>query len=169
MKTTPVTAAKPKAGLLARYFTLLLATLTMVLSPKLARGGDSVPFKGSAVGAVVSATPGPTGVLLRVLAEGQATHLGKFTREEVLLLNPATGAATGTAVFTAANGDQLFAAVAVQFTSPTTVVGTFNFTGGTGRFESATGGAGASLFTPDGVHFSVDLEGSISSVGANKN
>ena len=50
---------------------------------------------------------------------------------------------TGTATFTAANGDTLFATVAGQATrtSPTTlsIVEVYTITGGTGRFADATG------------------------------
>jgi hypothetical protein len=141
--------------------TLLLATVTMGLGPRQAWATDAVPFKGNAEGAIVSATPNPGGVLVMVLADGYATQLGKFTREEVLVLNPITGSAVGTIVFTAANGDQLSGVVTAQFTSPTTLVATYTFTGGTGRFANATGEAQASLSTPDGVHFAVEFDGSI--------
>lgn len=145
--------------------TLLCCAVAVLISVSFVNAGDSVPFKGSAEGAVVSATP--EGVL-RTFATGYATHLGQFTREELLVLDPATGTITGTVVFTAANGDQISGSVAAQFTSPTTVVGTITLTGGTGRFVKATGEVDASLSTPDGVHFTVELDGSISSVGSNK-
>ena len=128
----------------------------------------TVPFKGSAEGGIVSATPGPDGVLLRVLAEGHATHLGQFSREELVLFNPIAGTIAGTIVFTAANGDQLSGTVAGQFTSATTVAATYTFTGGTGRFANATGEADALLSTEDGVNFTVQFDGSLSSVGDNK-
>ena len=128
----------------------------------------TVPFKGSAEGGIVSATPGPDGVLLRVLADGQATHLGQFSREELVLFNPIAGTIAGTIVFTAANSDQLSGTVAGQFTSATTVAATYTFTGGTGRFQNASGEADFSLSTSDGVHFAVEFDGSLSSVGANE-
>ena len=165
MKTTNTTTSKP--GLLAKHLTMLLAALTMASSQCL-WAGEAVPFKGNAEGAIVSALPDPAGVLVRVLAEGHATRLGQFSREEVLLLNPVAGTIAGTIVFTAANGDQLSGLVAGQFTSPGTVVGTYTFTGGTGRFKNAAGEADFSLSTPDGVNFTVDFHGSVSSVGANK-
>lgn len=166
MKTTnTITTTTSKAGLLARSLTLLLVAVTMGFGPQRVWATDTVPFKGNAQGAIVSAVPDPGGVLVRVLAEGHATHLGKFSREEVLVLNPIAGSAVGTIVFTAANGDQLSGTVAAQFTSPTTLVGTYTFTGGTGRFADATGEAQASLSTPDGVHFTVEFDGSVSSVG----
>ena len=163
MKTTHTL----KTGLLAKCLTLL-AAITVGFGPLQVWSTDTVPLKGSAAGGIVNATPSPGGVLLTVLAEGHATQLGKFSREEQLVLNPATGTAAGTIVFTAANGDQLFGLVVAQFTSPTTLVATYTFTGGTGRFANATGEAEASLSTPDGIHFTVEFAGSISSVGANK-
>ncbi len=165
MKTT---TTKSLTGRLARYLTLALAAFTLGFAPYCARAAEPVPFKGNAAGAIVSASPGPGGILVTVLASGYATQLGQFSREESLLLNPAAGSFTGTVVFTAANGDQLFGTVEGQFTSPNTVVGSYTFDGGTGRFEGADGSADFSLATPDGVHFTVNFEGTVSSVGANK-
>ena len=166
MKTTITPPSK--AALLTKYLALLLAAVAVAFVPQSVCAGNSVPFKGNAVGAIVSATPTPAGVVVKTLAEGYATHLGRFTREEDLVLNPTTGSIAGTLVFTAANGDELSALVAAQFTSPTNVVGTMTFTGGTGRFKNATGQADAIVSTPDGIHFTVEFEGSVSSVGANK-
>ena len=161
--TTTITTASKKTGLHARHlaFTLLLAALTVASAPQWASAGGEVPFKGSAEGAVVDTVPGPLGVELTVLAEGRATHLGRFTREESLLLDVSNGAIAGTVVFTAANGDQLTGVVAGQFTSPTTVAGTYTFTGGTGRFANASGEADFSLITPDGMNFTVEFDGKL--------
>jgi hypothetical protein len=156
-----------KIGMLAKYL-MLLAVLSVALSPCCMSAGESVPFKGSAQGAIVGAVPDPGGLLLSVLAEGNATHLGRFSREEAVVFNPATGAIAGTVVFTAANGDKLYGTLAGQFTSLTTVAGSYTFTGGTGRFANATGEADFSLTTPDGVHFTVEFKGHLSSVGASK-
>ena len=169
MKTTNVTPLQiSKPGLPVQCLALLVAAATVAFAPQRVWANDTVPLKGSAEGAVVSTTPVPEGVLLRTLAGGRATHLGRFTREEMLVLNPSTGTLTGTLVFTAANGDRLSGAVAAQFTSPTTVVGTITFTGGTGRFLNASGEADAIVSTADGVHFAVEFDGRVSSVGANK-
>lgn len=156
-----------KTALLTKYL-VLLAALTVVFGSHCVWASDSVPLMGNAEGAIVSASPDPAGLLLIVIAEGDATHLGRFSREEVLLLDPGTGSVAGTIVFTAANGDHLSGVVAGQFTSLTTVAGTYAFTGGTGRFENATGAADFSLATADGIHFEVEFAGSLSSVGANK-
>jgi hypothetical protein len=164
MKTNTTTS---KTGLLTKYL-VLLAALTVVFCPDRVRASNSVPFKGSAEGGIVSASPDPAGLLVMVIADGDATHLGRFSREEVLLLDPGTGTIAGTIVFTAANGDQLSGVAAGQFTSPTTVAGTYAFTGGTGRFENATGAAEFSLVIADRIHFEAEFAGSLSSVGANK-
>jgi hypothetical protein len=153
---------------LLRKYVLLLAAITAVFGPHGAWASDSVPFSGSAEGAIVSAAPDPAGLLVTVSAEGEATYLGRFSREEVLLLDAGTGTIAGTIVFTAANGDELSGVVAGQFTSLTTVAGTYTFTGGTGRFENASGEADFSLATADGIHFEVEFAGNLSSVGANK-
>jgi hypothetical protein len=119
----------------------------------------SVPFKGSANAEIVSVLPGQNGVLITAVAEGNATHLGSFTREEHLLLNPETGAFTGDVVFTAADGSQLTATLTGQFTSATTALGSYVFTGGTGRFAETTGGANFSAVMSDAVHFTVEFDG----------
>ena len=148
-----------------RCATLLLAFFTFVMLQPAVHATEQVPFKGFAAGVITGMTPGPDGVTFTVHAVGNATQLGRFTREETLLLDPATLKFTGTIVFTAANGDQLRVAVAGGFTSPTTVEGTYTFQGGTGRFANA---AGAAVFaaTTEGGLVAVEFSGEISSVGA---
>ncbi len=148
-------------------FTLLLAGMALASSPS-AWAAEQVPFKGRAEGAITNAVPAPGGIMLTVLASGNATQLGRFSRVEELLFDPGTGSVAGDIVFTAANGDQLFGTVAGGFNSPTTAIGTYTFTGGMGRFANATGGATFSLSTPDGVHFTVDFVGTLSSVGSSR-
>ena len=153
---------------ISKIFTLMLAAITLACVVASAWAKDQVPFKGSAEGAVVGIAPDPGGLVFTVQAEGNSTHLGRFTREETVLFNPATGSLTGDIVFTAANGDQLFVSVDGGFISPTEATGTYTITGGTGRFVKATGSAGFVLLTPDGAHFSVEFAGTLSSVGSNK-
>jgi hypothetical protein len=119
-------------------------------------GGGNRPFKGEAVGAITGIAP--SGAIV-VESAGNATHLGKFTRTEYLFFGPG-GAIAGTLVFTAANGDQLAADISGGFTSPTTLAGTYTFTGGTGRFSDAAGTANFTASTPDGVHVAIAFEGS---------
>ena len=49
------------------------------------------------------------------------------------------------------------------FISPTVAVGTYTFTGGTGRFKNASGEADFESVTSDGIHFALTFEGTISS------
>jgi hypothetical protein len=152
---------------LSHAIAVLLTGLALVC-PTSSTAKDQVPFHGNANGAAVSASPDPGGVVLEVLARGRGTQLGRFSREETILFNPATGTITGLITFIAANGDQLFGTVEGGFVSPTLATGTYTFAGGTGRFENAVGEADFSLFTSDGVHFAVEFDGNLSSVGANK-
>ena len=159
---------KTNTNAISKMLTLLLAAVALAFPAYSTWANDQVPFKGSAEGATASVSPDPGGVVLSVLAEGYATNLGRFSREETILFNPATGALTGLIVFTAANGDQLFGTVVGGFVSPISATGIYTFTGGTGRFQNASGVADFSLSTLDGAHFTVEFEGSLSSVGANK-
>lgn len=159
MKTT--TNATSTSPLHVRCFALMLATAVLAVAPQLALATDQLPFKGSAAGAITSVSPGPAGVVMTVSANGNATHLGRYSREEVLLLDPNTGTFTGSIVFTAADGDQLFGVVAGRFVSPTTATGTYTFSGGPGRFKNVTGGADFVASTSDGIHVTVEFEGTL--------
>ncbi len=121
-------------------------------------GGTNLPFKGLADGAITGVAP--SGAIV-VESAGNATHLGSFTRTEYIVFGPG-GAIGGTVVFTAADGDELWADISGGFTSPTTLEGTYTFAGGTGRFSDATGTAGFHATTPDGVHVTVSFAGLIS-------
>jgi hypothetical protein len=132
-----------------------------------ASAGDQVPFKGHADAVVTGVEATPDGLRLTVAATGQATHLGRFTRDESVVVH-ADATFEGTLLFTAANGDQLFADVEDAFISATTALGTYTFTGGTGRFKNASGGAGFVGVTSDGIHIAVKFAGTISSPGANQ-
>jgi hypothetical protein len=125
--------------------------------PPPATHGIDRPFKGLAAGTVTGSLP--SGAVV-IESTGTATHLGDFTRTEYVFFGP-VGAISGTVVFTAANGDQLWADFSGAFTSPTTAEGTYTFTGGTGRFSDATGTASFEATTLDGIHVAVSFEGSI--------
>ena len=122
---------------------------------------EPVPFKGEAKGTITGVLPGPGGITLSGVAVGHATHLGRFTREEQIVLDPLTGAFTGTIVFTAADGDHLHCTLVGQFTSLTDASGTYTITGGTGRFEGMTGVADFIASLPDGVHFTAEFNGTL--------
>ena len=118
------------------------------------------PLKGHADEVITSAQQVGNELLVTATGQGQATHLGQFTRLANVVID---GSAKGTVVFTAANGDHLFVEIdAVPTGSPTTVGGTYTFTGGTGRFNGASGTAEfAGAFASDGIHISVDFEGTL--------
>lgn len=99
----------------------------------------------------LGAPPDPQGrcaplLTVNVTGSGVATHLGRFTDEQSHCLNPATlefteGFATFTSIRT---GDQLFIpywGVLAPTPDPTLfkILGNTTFSGGTGRFEGATG------------------------------
>jgi hypothetical protein len=101
-------------------------------------------------------------------ASGQATHLGRWTNQGTIQFTPIPGTplltATGEVTFTAANGDTLTADIeGILDVSAVPFVGnaTFYWTGGTGRFENASGRADfVALNDPDGS-FTFTCEGSI--------
>ena len=132
-----------------------------LLAPIAQAAAQSVPMKGSGAGSITSATPGPTGVAITAIGEGKATHLGRFTREENILLDPVANTFTGTIVFTAADGSELNCNVAGAFTGPGIASGTYTFTGGTGRFVGATGVAYFSIVQLNPANFTFQFVGTI--------
>jgi hypothetical protein len=78
------------------------------------------------------------------IGTGTATHLGRFTLRRTAKLTPsgdgADATVEGEAVLTAANGDLLKASITGTF-NPATSTGVliYQWEGGTGRFQNATG------------------------------
>jgi hypothetical protein len=121
---------------------LALTVLASISRP--AAAGDQVPFKGRLEGTVSQTPVSPTVDSVLVEASGNATQLGRFTVVVPHLVDRPTRTAAGTYEFTAANGDQLYAAFTGQATPTATpgvlhIVEIATITGGTGRFEGATG------------------------------
>jgi hypothetical protein len=154
----------PTAGLLVIVFSMGCSQTATPTSPSLvarpaesslaggapavsARAASTVPFKGTLEGIAdpPQFEPPPSPFFsAHLLANGNATHLGRFTMDYSHRVNLLTLAGTGIAVFTAANGDTLTTSVegtATPTSSPTafTVVETHTVTDGTGRFAGATG------------------------------
>jgi hypothetical protein len=145
----------------------LLMALTVIIGLALpALGDDGRPFRGYYVhgGTITEAKPVCDGILVTTTGSGRATHLGRFTRLGVVVID-ADGSAVGTAVFTAANGHQLFMEIEGDPTNPNapaTISGIFKFIGGTGRFSDASGKADfVGVFADDGSSITVTFEGTI--------
>lgn len=144
-------------------FTKLLLGLAALASlglPGAASAGDDLPFRGYANAVLIGAEPVEDGTLLTATSTGEATHLGEFTRSESLVLH-ADGTFEGSLVFVAANGDELCADFEGSFISATAAEATYTFTGGTGRFDDASGEVDATIVTSDGIHFSILFDGEI--------
>ncbi|HEU5054174.1 MAG TPA: hypothetical protein VFT78_13735 [Hanamia sp.] len=105
---------------------------------------------------------GPPNLHQILTGQGNATHLGNMSFSSDVYV-AVTGAppfqVNGTAVFTAANGDQFFTSVSGLSTPADEVVARINhtITGGTGRFENASGSFNATT-----IGHTVTLEGQIS-------
>ena len=115
-----------------------LPDLPFVSGAASAVAGSNLPFKGS-----FSATETVAGPLHILTGEGEATQLGRFTiTSSFNVIPPPVSTATGTATWTASNGDQLLTDVtgAAVIAFPTaTITETHTITGGTGRFADASG------------------------------
>jgi hypothetical protein len=146
----------------SRQTAILVVALTAVVGFALPALGDGpLPFKGYAEEMRISARPCGDSLVVTVSGTGLASHLGRFTRVASITIG-ADGTPEGLVVFTAADGDQLFATVESTRISPTTVIGTYTFTGGTGRFTDVSGTADFEGFSSDGgAHIRVTFEGTI--------
>ena len=133
---------------IGRLMLTLLAMLAVAGPAAARRQGKQekqAPFRGCLEG-VATVTPlAPPFVAIDVEGSGNATQLGQFEVSIPHVTNRSNGTAVGTYEFTAANGDTLTADFVSQVT-PTDVPGvvsvavTATITGGTGRFDGATGG-----------------------------
>jgi hypothetical protein len=129
-----------------------------------------VPFRGAYDETFAFVPPN-----FEIHGEGVATHLGNSTFFSPLL--PGDPAATGPLTFSAANGDELATSVVSFVSDPDangfiTFSGSWGVTGGSGRFENATGcgtfdGSG-NVFTGVGqISFEGDISQPTGHKGAN--
>jgi hypothetical protein len=152
---------------------LALAVVSMITFVAPAAAGDEVPLKGNLQGDVVHTAVSPTVDSVVITATGNVGPLGHAAITTTHLVDRVARQAVGTYDFTAANGDTVHA----EFTGramPTATPGVLaiveiaTITGGTGRFEGATGSFTIQRLydqvagTTDGT-----IEGSISSPGSN--
>jgi len=165
---------KPTAGLL---IPLLLACFAAVFASAAAPAiaGDTVPFKGTLSGTIISSVPlDECHVLAEIVNGGNATQLGRFTGTAEFILNVCDLTYVGSYVFTGANGDSISGPFTGTLT-PTSIEGVFDnnelafITGGTGRFANATGtfNLGGQIDTNTGT-FSLPMQGTISTVGSGR-
>ena len=158
---------------------LVLMALTLLTLARPVMAGDQVPFKGEEmyVDSVPLSFHFPFASNL-TSAEGEATHLGHYTIVGVTVINVLAASATGNLTVTADNGDMLFVTLTGHALMPFSLketVADFTITGGTGRFEGATGGWHTDSHFANAVNAGVTpnpyvavLEGAISTVGSNK-
>ena len=122
---------------------LALTSLAVVLFVGRATAGEQVPFNGTLAGDVTHTPVDAQTNAVLVEATGTATQMGQFAMVSAHHLNTVARTAAGTFVFTAANGDKVFADFTGQGQPATpgvvAVVETATITGGTGRFAGASG------------------------------
>jgi hypothetical protein len=125
-----------------RFVGLLAALAVSLASVAVGAVAAELPFKGTVDAVETGTTAFPIRSVDRE-GTGTATHLGRYTEHVEMRINILTMTSTGTATFTAANGDTLTASVVGQATrtGPTvlSIVEVYTITGGTGRFADATG------------------------------
>ncbi len=130
--------------------------------------GEQVPFRGDLEGSG-DASGFPSVV---VSATGNATQLGQFAFTMPHVVNPVAMTAAGTFEFVAANGDTLVGSmtgVAALTGTPNVIfiVETCTVTGGTGRFDGATGSFTIErLFNRVSGETAGSFKGTVSSPGA---
>jgi hypothetical protein len=126
----------------SRLIGLVAACAASLASVAVGAVAAETPFKGTVTAVETGRVVPPTRFLDRT-GTGTATYLGRYTEHIVMVINIPTLSSTGTATFTAANGDTLTANVVGQAmrTGPTvlSIVEVYTVTGGTGRFADATG------------------------------
>lgn len=132
--------------------------------------GELRPFKGRVTATWDNVLLGFTPGGATFEGAGQVTHMGKTEQEGTLFLgelgDDLTAPGYGSVTITAANGDQVsFDYVGILDAVTGEGIGTFEFTGGTGRFADATGSgtfyAVIDLSVPEGQPMSVELDGEI--------
>ena len=105
----------------------------------------ALPFRGTLESVQTSATLiGPTTLLGHSEGSGNATQLGRYTDASDATIDLQTNMGTEQETLTAANGDLLFVYTTAQATpigngETLSVVESSTITGGTGRFEGASG------------------------------
>ena len=150
---------------------LALAVVAVLGLTGPAAAGEQVPLKGGYEGEDIGTPVAPPFAVARVTAAGNATLLGDLTFVQVVTVNTATGAGSGSFQFTAANGDTVYGSIVGQarLTAPgvLTILETATIEGGTGRFDGATGSVSVTrVKNPATGETACSFEGTISSPGS---
>jgi len=132
---------------LNRFISLQLAALAVaafftITFTDSSRADTAVPFRGEIRGVEIPTFQFPL-LSVDATATGNASHLGRFGMTYEVTVDLLTHDTSGSAVFTAANGDQLFTDILGHGTDDgkvASVVEIHTIAGGTGRFAEATGG-----------------------------
>ncbi len=157
---------------------LAIAALLLAGSVATATAAEKVPIHGSEVGQVfITGTPDPkvpTVVSVTYTAEGVASHLGRYQFIGHNLADFVTGCTLdGEFTIDTASGDRLFGTYDLCF-DPTIsfYTETLWITGGTGRFEGASGTLHSDgIYTsrpPDPILFTATWDGTISTPGSSR-
>jgi hypothetical protein len=128
-----------------RRLTLVALALMTMLPAGTSIAGATVPFKGFDAGTFGLPQLCSNGSLNVVIGgAGSATHLGQYAYSASECFDPSTGAFSGSATFTAANGDRAWGSYrgTVGTTSDPDVIAyreLLHVTGGSGRFANVDG------------------------------
>ncbi|MFO0848292.1 MAG: hypothetical protein U0871_07020 [Gemmataceae bacterium] len=135
----------------------LLAITVMLTSTAVASAGER-PYHARGTAQFVSPTD--------FVGSGHATHLGRYTEVGSAQFSPTADptvlAIDAWSVYTAANGDQLYAVITGELNGLTgAITATVTYVGGTGRFDDAGGSAALKgQILPDGT-IAVAVSGTI--------
>jgi hypothetical protein len=120
----------------------LVLTLALAVAGPVA-ANDLVPFRGEMTGTATITPIAPPIVSVLLETSGHANQLGRFTLVAPHTVNQATRIASGTYTFTAPDGSTLTATLSGSATlvapGELAISEEGVITGGTGRFEGATG------------------------------
>jgi len=133
-------------------FVVLLVTMSNLSIPSSALAGQRA-YHSRGTAHFVSAEGDFVG-------SGNATHLGKYTEIGNAEISP-TGGVSAWSIYTAANGDQLYATFAGQIDLAGAITATVTYVGGTGRFANASGSATLSGQIQQDGSLVVTVDGSI--------
>ena len=132
------------------------AGMTGAIGTTAAKASAERAFRGHTAGTIEFTSQSTA----TVTGSGQATQLGNYTRLEHVTITG--GSVSGDITLTdSTTQDQIFIEFEGHFVSGNDIEGTYEITGGTGRFDGATGEATFTANTPDFVNMTASWEGRI--------